>query len=186
MSSRYVWEKYDTKTNYVEKYIGTGTVFHFDGDDVAAAQTYSIDQEMGKFRPSGRTVYFGLYENADCDAYPFAFPDSASDTMYKKAGTANNWVVNDTGSVRIMNGQSFEIYQLDSERIKGSLTGYTSSSNSAQYPSDGLSGNVCLSKRSPLIPPQSPPGSARTACVPFYHRQGAIQAFRQSRRLVCW
>lgn len=147
MSSRYVWEKYDTKTNYVEKYIGTGTVFHFDGDDVAAAQTYSIDQEMGKFRPSGRTVYFGLYENADCDAYPFAFPDSASDTMYKKAGTANNWVVNDTGSVRIMNGQSFEIYQLDSERIKGSLTGYTSSSNSAQYPSDGLSGNVWYTKQ---------------------------------------
>ena len=36
--------------------------------------------------------------------------------------------------------------------IKGDLQGYTSSATDGAYPADGVSGNVCLSKRSPSFP----------------------------------
>ena len=74
--------------------------------------------------------------------------------LHEMTGTVSTFVYNATGvsysydgEHASVNGNNFSL-----PLSKGTFQSYVSSASNGQYPQDGVSGNVCLSKRSPSFP----------------------------------
>ena len=153
MSTRYVWGKYTREVRYqtVTRYRAGSS----NTDNEGRRNSKSIDflgLESGETIYIGNSYYISTYSGSfslrDYNTYVLKYGHYDLQTGYINFTDGNmyygEWIMN-YSSVRLLSGWTFyypEAYTTqESYYVKGSLTGYVTSSNSGQYPSDDYTGS---------------------------------------------
>lgn len=158
MSTRYVWGKYTREVRYetVVRYRaassttddnGRRNTSYIDftgleqGDTIYIGNSYYISSYSGDFSLQNYNTYVLEYGHYDLQTGYINFTDG---NMYY-----GEWMMN-YSSVRLLKGWTFYYPQSYTTQepyyVKGSLTGYASSSNSGQYPNDSYTGSTWYTK----------------------------------------
>lgn len=170
MSTRYVWGKYGIESKSVLKkgsYQDYSTLSFVDNDKVEnnglpvyysneysvidgvvtliSPQTKYVKTDSSyNYIPNGNVFSTsGEYENVDIADIYLSGPQTQVSLFPGGSSRPNQYAVM---------GNLYYLPSVSSEQEKGDLQGYASSATDGAYPADGVSGNVCLSKRSPSFP----------------------------------
>lgn len=151
MSIRYVWQKFNMISTLDEDSSITPRIellYSRSGWTISTTVYNSAQASGNSVVPIGMTTITngGTSGNARVNASGKVV--SASGSYYRVSGEISFWreAPNMTADIVV----SCSGYRLSATQSKGPSSGYASSSNSAQYPADGSSQNVYVSKRSPL------------------------------------
>lgn len=169
MSTRYVWEKYGIESKSVLKkgsYQDYNTLSFVDNDKIEDnglpvyySNEYSVNDgvvtlispqtkyvKLGSsynYIPNGNVFSTsGEYENVNIADIYLSGQQTQVSLIPEGSGHPNQYAVM---------GNLYYLPSVSSEQEKGSLTGYASSATDGAYPADGVSGNVCVSKRPPIL-----------------------------------
>ena len=147
MSTRYVWGKYtrEVRTGYrtvYEEYTKNVGRFQFnmtDGQSYAIGSGYYFSKYSGSYSTTGNSYY--TFENQSLIVRGAGYITATSGAMYYgprwQEYTANN-LVNGSNTIKYTTTTTQEQYTY---YVRGSLTGYVTSSNSGQYPNDDYTGS---------------------------------------------
>lgn len=147
MSTRYVWGKYtrEIRTGYRTVYeestenIGRFQFRLTDGQSYAIGSGYSFSKYSGSYSTTGNSYY--TFKNQSLIVRGAGYITATSGAMYYGSRwqeyTASN-LVNSTNTIKYTTTTTQEQYTY---YVRGSLTGYVTSSNSGQYPSDDYTGS---------------------------------------------
>lgn len=147
MSTRYVWGKYtrEVRTGYrtvYEEYTKNVGRFQFnmtDGQSYVIGSGYSFSKYSGSYSTTGNSYY--TFKNQSLIVRGAGYITATSGAMYYGSRwqeyTASN-LVNASKTIKYTTTTTQEQY---SYYVRGSLTGYVTSSNSGQYPSDDYTGS---------------------------------------------
>ena len=193
MSTRYVWGKYNITEGYKKESSIIELEATLKGNATPwSSSSYTEDPSTGQFKQygSGTNVNMGpsvserpyVVDNTD------GYPDDPSNVMYYSDEPGAVWRhryrnLFCTDERNFSPKYSFTKYEYVLADMKGTLQGYVSSANSAQYPSDGASGNSYVFKRPPYPlthypPPKNPPIPGHTGYRPCGLLRGWIRSFR--------
>ena len=147
MSTRYVWGKYtrEVRTGYrtvYEEYTDNIGRFQFnmtDGQSYAIGSGYYFSKYSGSYSTTGNSYY--TFKNQSFIVRGAGYITATSGAMYYGSRwqeyTASN-LVNGSKTIKYTTTTTQEQY---SYYVRGSLTGYVTSSNRGQYPSDDYTGS---------------------------------------------
>ena len=147
MSTRYVWGKYtrEVRTGYrtvYEEYTDNIGRFQFnmtDGQSYAIGSGYYFSKYSGSYSTTGNSYY--TFKNQSLIVRGAGYITATSGAMYYGSRwqeyTASN-LVNGSKTIKYTTTTTQEQY---SYYVRGSLTGYVTSSNRGQYPSDDYTGS---------------------------------------------
>ena len=147
MSTRYVWGVYtrEVRTGYrtvYEEYTENVGRFQFnmtDGQSYAIGSGYYFSKYSGSYSTTGNSYY--TFENQSLIVRGAGYITATSGAMYYgprwQEYTASN-LVNGSNTIKYTTTTTQEQYTY---YVRGSLTGYVTSSNSGQYPSDDYTGS---------------------------------------------
>ena len=147
MSTRYVWGKYtrEVRTGYrtvYEEYTENVGRFQFnmtDGQSYAIGSGYYFSKYSGSYSTTGNSYY--TFKNQSLIVRGAGYITATSGAMYYgprwQEYTARN-LVNGSNTIKYTTTTTQEQYTY---YVRGSLTGYVTSSNSGQYPSDDYTGS---------------------------------------------
>lgn len=147
MSTRYVWGKYtrEVRTGYRTVYqeetenIGRFQFNMTDGQSYAIGSGYYFSKYSGSYSTTGNSYY--TFKNQSLIVRGAGYITATSGAMYYGSRwqeyTASN-LVNGANTIKYTTTTTQEQYTY---YVRGSLTGYVTSSNSGQYPSDDYTGS---------------------------------------------
>lgn len=148
MSTRYVWGVYtrEVRTGYrtvYEEYKENIGRFQFnmtDGQSYSIGSGYYFSKYSGSYSTTGNSYY--TFKNQSLTVRGAGYITATSGAMYYGSRwqeyTASN-LVNGTNTMKYTTTTTQEQYTY---YVRGSLTGYVTSSNSGQYPSDDYTGST--------------------------------------------
>ena len=148
MSTRYVWERYSTNQK-----IGTGPF-----------QAGPLNITIDSSQTQGHYYYYGdtFTNNGNTVTIPIADGRGKQCASDGPSSIRYTNLPQNTGPNLRATLELYNYYKLEWVDVKGSLQGYASSATDGQYPADGVSGNVYVSKRSPLSHSSPAAKSTRT------------------------